>query len=412
MSYQGFIYTAKWWTQGENPVSNTSNVWTKGAACGTTPTPPTPTPPTPTPPTPTPPTPTPPTPPTPTPPNTGFPKHALVGYLHASFANGSGYIRLADVSDDWDVIQLSFGEPTSITSGNIQFNRCPVTECPNVESDAEFKAAIKAKQAKGKKVLISIGGANGAVQLTTTAARDAFVSSISSIIDTWGLDGLDIDFEGHSIYIDSGDKDFRNPTTPVVANLISALKSLKARYGDKMILTMAPETLLTQGGFKFWGSGTWGGADSRNGVYLAVLHGTRDFLTMLHVQNYNSGPMAGANNVYYSAGTVDFNVALTDMMITGFPIEGDANRFWPGLRPDQVGFGLPSNGQAAGSGQMSNADIANTLNCLAKGTGCGSYKPAKTYPNIRGVMTWSINWDKFSNYDFSRNTRAALNALP
>ncbi len=29
--------------------------------------------------------------------NTGLPKHALIGYLHASFANGSGYIRMADV---------------------------------------------------------------------------------------------------------------------------------------------------------------------------------------------------------------------------------------------------------------------------------------------------------------------------
>src|SRR5439155_325587 len=29
--------------------------------------------------------------------NTGLPKHALIGYLHASFANGSGYLRMADI---------------------------------------------------------------------------------------------------------------------------------------------------------------------------------------------------------------------------------------------------------------------------------------------------------------------------
>ncbi len=28
-----------------------------------------------------------------------LPEHALVGYLHTSFANGSGYTRLADVPD-------------------------------------------------------------------------------------------------------------------------------------------------------------------------------------------------------------------------------------------------------------------------------------------------------------------------
>src|SRR5690606_27857996 len=101
-----------------------------------------------------------------------LPPHVLVGYLHASFANGSGYTRLADVPDSWDVIDLAFGEPTSPTSGDIRFDRCPASECPGVESDAEFQAAIKAKQAAGKKVLISIGGANGQVQLATTAARD------------------------------------------------------------------------------------------------------------------------------------------------------------------------------------------------------------------------------------------------
>ena len=41
-----------------------------------------------------------------------LPRHALIGYLHASFANGSGYIRMADVPAAWDVINLAFGEPT------------------------------------------------------------------------------------------------------------------------------------------------------------------------------------------------------------------------------------------------------------------------------------------------------------
>ncbi|MGY4772298.1 carbohydrate binding domain-containing protein [Kribbella sp. CWNU-51] len=118
--------------------------------------------------------------------STGLPKHALIGYLHASFANGSGYVRMADVPAEWNIINLSFGEPTSVTSGDIRFNRCSVSECPNVESDADFVAAIRAKQAAGKKVLISIGGANGQVQLTTTAARDAFISSVSAIIDRYG----------------------------------------------------------------------------------------------------------------------------------------------------------------------------------------------------------------------------------
>ncbi|MEV4926028.1 hypothetical protein AB0L03_24935, partial [Streptomyces roseoverticillatus] len=27
----------------------------------------------------------------------------------------------------------------------------------------------------------------------------------------------------------------------------------------------------------------------------------------------------------------------------------------------------------------------------AKGTNCGSFKPSRTYPGIRGAMTWSTN---------------------
>lgn len=80
-----------------------------------------------------------------------LPEHALVGYLHSSFANGSGYTRMADVPDSWDIIDLAFGEPTSTTSGDIRFSLCPQTECSNVESEDEFKAAIKAKQAAARR---------------------------------------------------------------------------------------------------------------------------------------------------------------------------------------------------------------------------------------------------------------------
>ncbi|WP_406484994.1 chitinase [Streptomyces sp. NBC_01563] len=332
----------------------------------------------------------------------GLPAHALVGYLHSSFANGSGYTRMADVPDSWDVIDLAFGEPTSVTSGDIRFSLCPVTECPNVESVAEFKAAIKAKQAAGKKVLISIGGQNGQVQLATTAARDMFVSSVGKIIDEYGLDGLDIDFEGHSLSLNTGDTDFRNPTTPVVVNLISAVKSLKAKYGDKFVLTMAPETFFVQLGYQYYGSGPWGGQDPRAGAYLPVIHALRDELTLLHVQDYNSGSIMGLDNQYHSMGGADFHIAMTDMLLTGFPVAGDQNKVFPALRPDQVAIGLPASTQA-GNGHTSPAEVTKALNCLTKKTDCGSYTTHGTWPALRGLMTWSINWDRFNNGEFSKN---------
>ncbi|WP_330770314.1 chitinase [Lentzea aerocolonigenes] len=281
------------------------------------------------------------------PPTGSLPRKVLVGYLHASFANGSGYIPMKDVPDEWDVINLSFAEPTSSTSGELRFAQCPVAECPNVESEADFIAGIRAQQAKGKKVLISIGGQNGQVRLETTAARDAFVRSVGAIIDKYGLNGLDVDFEGHSLSLNSGDVDFKNPTTPVIVNLISALRSLKSRYGASFVLTMAPETFFVQVGYQFYGGA--GGGDARTGAYLPVIEAMRNDLTLLHVQDYNSGPVMGLDNQYHNMGGADFHVAMTDMVLAGFPVRGDASKFFTGLRQDQVAIGLPA-AQYAGNG--------------------------------------------------------------
>ncbi|GAA3114710.1 glycoside hydrolase family 18 protein [Planomonospora alba] len=346
----------------------------------------------------------------PPPPDPGLPRRVLVGYLHASFANGSGYVRMADVPDEWDVVNLAFGEPTSVTSGDIRFTRCPAAECPGVESEAEFTAAIRAKQAAGKKVLISIGGQNGQVQLTTAAARDAFVRSVSAIIDRYGLDGLDIDFEGHSLYLDPGDTDLARPTTPVVVNLIAALKALKARYGEDFVLTMAPETFFVQLGHQFYGPGPAGAADRRSASYLPVVHAMRDDLTLLHVQDYNSGPIMGLDGRYHTMGTHDFHVAMTDMLLAGFPIAGDPGNVFPALRQDQVAIGLPA-APWAGNGFTTVAEVHKAFDCLAKGVNCGPYKPKGVYPDLRGLMTWSINWDTYNGHEFSRSHRSYLDRL-
>ncbi|MEW9555176.1 chitinase [Nonomuraea sp. NPDC050783] len=339
-----------------------------------------------------------------------LPKRVLVGYLHASFANGSGYIRMSEVPSEWDVINLAFGEPTSVTSGDIRFRRCPAAECPAVESEADFIAAVRAKQAQGKKVLISIGGQNGQVRLATTAARDTFVASVAAIIDRYGLDGLDVDFEGHSLALDPGDTDLAHPTTPVVVNLIAALKALKARYGASFVLTMAPETFFVQLGHQFYGPGPNGAADPRSAAYLPVIHALRDDLTLLHVQDYNSGPIKGLDGAYHTMGGADFHVAMTDMLLAGFPIMGDPGNVFPPLRQDQVAIGLPASVNA-GNGFTTVAEVHKAFDCLAKGTNCGSYRPRGVYPGLRGLMAWSVNWDAYNGSEFSRSHRAYLDAL-
>jgi chitinase len=299
-----------------------------------------------------------------------------------------------------------------VTSGDIRFNRCPASECPNVESDADFIAAIRAKQGQGKKILLSIGGQNGQVQLSSTAARDKFVSSVSAIIDRWGLDGIDIDFEGHSLFLNTGDTDFRNPTTPVIVNLISAVRSLKARYGSRFVLTMAPETFFVQLGYQFYGSGPFGGQDPRAGDYLPVIHALRNDLTVLHVQDYNSGPIMGLDNQFHNIGNADFHIAMTDMLKAGFPVAGNVNNVFPPLREDQIAFGTPA-ASGAGNGFTSPAQIQQALDCLVKGTNCGGYTlRGGRSASFRGLMTWSINWDQFFGYEFMNSHEPYLNSLP
>ena len=56
--------------------------------------------------------------------------------------------------------------------------------------------------------------------------------------------------------------------------------------------------------------------------------------------------------------------------------------------------------------------VNQALDCLARGTNCGSFRPPRTYPGIRGAMTWSINWDVSNGNQFANTVRPHLNTLP
>ena len=213
------------------------------------------------------------------------------------------------------------------------------------------------------------------MQLATTAARDTFVSSVSAIIDRYGLDGLDIDFEGHSLSLNPGDTDFRNPTTPVIVNLISALRTLKQRYGVGFVLTMAPETFFVQLGYQYYGSGPFGGQDPRAGAYLPVIYALRDDLTVLHVQDYNSGPIMGLDNQYHTMGGADFHIAMTDMLLTGFPVAGNPAACSPRCAQDQVAFGTAGRGQRGQRLHRAGRRAAGGRPAWSSGTYCGGYTP-------------------------------------
>jgi len=335
---------------------------------------------------------------------TDLPDRVIVGYWH-NFDNGSGFIRPENVSSKFDVVNISFAEPVSGSTSLIEF-----TPDPTNITDADFKAGIQTLQSRGQEVVISIGGANGLVQLNTIAERDEFVSSMISIIEEYGFDGMDIDFEGQSLSLNLGDDDFRNPTTPRIVNLISAINTVYDHFGSDFILTMAPETFFVQLGYTFYG-GISAAADRRSGAYLPVIHALRDKLTFLQVQYYNSGSITALDDQFYAMGNADFYVALVDMILKGFPITGDSSNFFPALRQDQVLIGLPAS-FSAGGGFAPPSEVHKALDYLIKGESFGgNYTLSQTYPNLRGLMTWSVNWDAFNNFEFSNEHRAYLDAL-
>ncbi len=333
------------------------------------------------------------------------PKHAMIGYWH-NFDNGSGFIPLRNVSTKWDVINVSFAEPTNgATGGTIGFT-------PYNTTPAQFQSDIAYLHSLGKKVLISIGGANGTVQLNSTGARDNFVNSMKSIITTYGFDGMDIDFEGQSLILNAGDTNPTAPTTAVIVNTIAAIRSIRSSYGANFILTMAPETFFVQLGYGFYG-GTCSGCDRRAGAFLPVIYGTRDILSWLQVQDYNSGPITGLDNTYHTMGGADFHVAMLDMLLTGFPVAGTGTTF-PALRADQVVLGIPATVNA-GNGYVAPATVQQALNYIIKGQSFGGayVKRSANAAAFRGVMTWSINWDAYNGiFEFSNSYRTYLNGLP
>ncbi|CAM5547023.1 glycoside hydrolase family 18 protein [Streptomyces xanthochromogenes] len=293
------------------------------------------------------------------------PKHAVTGYWQ-NFNNGATVQKISDVPANYDIIAVAFADATS-TPGAVSFT-LDSAGLGGYTVD-QFKADIAAKHAAGKSVIISIGGQNGTISVSDSNSANNFANSVYSLMQTYGFDGVDIDLENglNSTY------------------MTQALKSLAAKAGSKLVITMAPQTIDMQ---------------SPSNEYFKTALNIKDILTVVNMQYYNSGSMNGCDGNVYSQGTVDFLTALACIQLQG------------GLDPSQVGLGLPASTSGAGSGYVSPSVVNAALDCLTKGTSCGNFKPSKTYPTLRGAMAWSTNWDAKSGNAWSGAVGPHVHALP
>lgn len=336
-------------------------------------------------------------------PTEGLQKHLLIGYWHTWGGDASGgvpFVRLRDVDKNWDVINISFAEPVSAgsTDGRMKFE---IRGLSADYTEEDFKNDIKQLQAEGKKIVLSIGGYEGYFSLTSQSAVNQFVSDIKGMVDEYGFDGIDIDLEQSSVTFNSGaDPDYRNPVSPKIVNMIQAIRTICDSYGNDFILSWAPETFYVQLGYQFYG-GLNAYCDNRAGVYLPMIHALRDKTSYVHVQLYNSMAITSTDGTSYSMGSAEAAVAMCKMLLEGFPLSGNKDCFFEPLRPDQVVIGVPSSAGAAGSGHISNENLQKAFSTLVK-----------DYPDLRGIMTWSVNWDAFQNNNtFAQSNGAYLDGL-
>lgn len=320
-------------------------------------------------------------------------QHDLIGYWQNWNDGNAPYMELSEVDPRYTIIEVAFAVPVASTTYDMIF-------APAETDEATFIADVAALQTSGRKVLISIGGANATVRLNTGTERDQFVTSMLGIMDTYGFDGMDLDLEGTSVNITGGV--ITSPSDATIINLIAAVHSIadafEVQHGHRMMLTMAPETAYVQGGQSAYG-GIWG-------AYLPIIDALWTRMDVLQVQLYNSGSMYGIDGAVYEQSTADFIVSQTDALLQGFSTAGG---FFAGLPANKIAVGLPACTSAAGGGFTSPEDVADAINYLrGDDPQPGTYVLDGTYPDLRGMMTWSINWDAVSTcndnaYEYAQN---------
>tara|TARA_B110000211_G_C14086783_1_gene557040 strand:- start:803 stop:2128 length:1326 start_codon:yes stop_codon:yes gene_type:complete len=314
-----------------------------------------------------------------------LPDKVLVGYWY-NWAN----LRVKDVDTRYNVICLSFleADKNGLTDDNtindLEFSI-------NSSRKANLKNDIPIAQSQGKKVLISIGGANGSFQLKSITDKNTYVSKVKSFITEYKVDGIDIDIERGVYICHTGTQSMTNAVSHI-QYLIDGTKELltwyQATYNKKMILTTAPEVSYTVGGMSPW--------NPCNGVFLPFIEQLKNDIDLLMIQLYNSGSIysipgySSSNSTEYADGTADFIVVAIEAAIEGFtPKNTKISGNYSGLPASKIAVALPT--------CTNLTDLKQAVNYL-KGTGpkAGNYTLNNSYPNLRGLMTWSINKDQES----------------
>lgn len=284
-------------------------------------------------------------------------KQVAVGYYHNWQAEqGAGYkqgrpadIDLAKVNPFYNVISVSFMKGEGIP-----------TFKPYNMTDEAFREKVAALNAQDRAVLISLGGADSHIELHR-GQEQAFADEIIRLVEVYGFDGLDIDLEQTAVA--AGDNQTVIP---------AALKIVREHYKKEnkhFIISMAPEFpyLRTQGAYV---------------PYITALQDEYDFIAP---QLYNQAGDGISVGVEWIAQNNDekkyeflYGISKSFNEGSGGFIQIPANK---------LALGIPANEDAAANGYVK--DPAKVYQVFEQ--------MEKDNTPLKGLMTWSVNWDEGSN---------------
>jgi chitinase len=329
--------------------------------------------------------------------------HELIGYWTGTGRGGTP-LRLRDISPQWDVIIVAFADVNhQAPEGTMRLHVGPMPGAPGQpQMDlGQMKEDIAWLKSRGKKVLISLGGGGEYFTLAQKASIPAFVSSVTQIVQDYGFDGIDLDFESPSLVLDPGDLDFRNPTTPSIVNLIAGLRELREHLGPSFVLSLVPEGTQLLGGYVGYGG--------QFGTYLPLLWGVRDILSFVDVQDYNTPPFEGLDGEIYQLGSVNYDAAMTELLLQGFPVSGRAEDLFPPVPADKVAVGFLV---GTATPQLVTGAMQYLITGRAPENVTYRLRRPDGYPTMIGAMFWTIDADRNENYSFSNSVGPQLHRYP
>lgn len=284
---------------------------------------------------------------------------------------GMGWVPITDsriAAHGYNVINAAF--PVILSDGTVLWQDGMDTNV-KVSTPAEMCQA----KAAGATLLMSIGGAAAGIDLSSGTVADKFVATVVPILKKYNFDGIDIDIETGL----SGSGNI-NTLSASQANLERIIDGVLAQMPAGFGLTMAPETAYVTGGSVTYGS-IWG-------AYLPIVKKYADNgrLWWLNMQYYN-GSMYGCSGDSYQAGTVQGFTAQTTCLNNGLTVQGTTVK----VPYDKQVPGLPAQ-PGAGGGYMAPSLVSQSWNAFG-----GS---------LKGLMTWSINWDGSKGWTFGDNVKS------